>query len=107
MACRRGPAQAVVGGAPAGHRGMGIGARHDHCRGAGEGTEAPRLVKSLVLDTGALIALDRNDLQLWTMLLVTAEERGVIRAPAGAIAQAWSDGARQVLLIRALRHCDE
>ena len=30
-----------------------------------------------------------------------------ICVPSGAIAQAWRDGARQVLLARALSHCDE
>ena len=64
-------------------------------------------MNTLVLDTGALIALDRNDLRVWTALrdAVTADDN--IRVPSGAIAQAWRDGARQVLLARALSHCDE
>ena len=64
-------------------------------------------MKTLVLDTGALIALDRNDHFAWTTLrsAVTADDN--IRVPSGAIAQAWRDGARQVLLARALSHCDE
>lgn len=64
-------------------------------------------MNTLVLDTGALIALDRNDQFAWTALrdAVTADDN--IRVPSGAIAQAWRDGARQVLLARALSHCDE
>lgn len=64
-------------------------------------------MKTLVLDAGALIALDRNDRRAWTALrdAVTADDN--IRVPSGAIAQAWRDGTRQVLLARALSHCDE
>ena len=64
-------------------------------------------MNTLVLDAGALIALDRNDRRAWTALrdAVTADDN--IRVPSGAVAQAWRDGARQVLLARALSHCDE
>ena len=62
---------------------------------------------ALVLDTGALIALDRNDRRMWAMLRVAADENGIVQVPAGVIAQAWRDGGRQALLSRALRHCDE
>ncbi|MGI8709377.1 MAG: hypothetical protein ACR2LA_00040, partial [Acidimicrobiales bacterium] len=54
-----------------------------------------------------MIALDRNDREVWAMLRVASDDQGSIRVPAGVIAQAWRDGARQVLLARALRHCDE
>lgn len=60
-----------------------------------------------MLDTGALIALDRNDRDLWSVLRLAAEEEALVRVPVAAIAQAWRDGTRQVLLVRALRHCDE
>jgi len=62
---------------------------------------------AIVLDAGALIALDRNDRETWAMLRVAAEAGSVILVPAGAIGQAWRDGKRQALLTRALRHCDE
>jgi len=62
---------------------------------------------AIVLDAGALIALDRNDRETWAMLRVAAEAGSVILVPAGAIGQAWRDGKRQALLKRALRHCDE
>ena len=60
-----------------------------------------------MLDAGALIALDRNNRGVWAMLRVASDDGEVIQVPAGAIAQAWRDGRRQVLLTRALRHCDE
>lgn len=62
---------------------------------------------ALVLDAGALIALDRNDRTVWTMLRNAADDHAQVSVPAGVIAQAWRDGARQALLARALVHCDE
>jgi hypothetical protein len=62
---------------------------------------------ALVLDAGALIALNRNDRSTWALLRVASDDGDLIEVPAGAIAQAWRDGQRQVLLVRALRHCDE
>jgi hypothetical protein len=62
---------------------------------------------TLVLDAGALIALDRNDRSTWAMLRNAADDSAEVSVPAGAIAQAWRDGSRQALLARALSHCDE
>ena len=62
---------------------------------------------ALVLDAGALIALDRNDRGAWAMLRVAADDASTVQVPAGVIAQAWRDGRRQALLARALSHCDE
>jgi len=62
---------------------------------------------AIVLDTGALIALDRNDRKMWAVLRVATDEGKLVYVPAGVIAQAWRDGSRQALLSRALRHCDE
>ena len=62
---------------------------------------------TLVLDAGALIALDRNDRSVWAMLRNAADDADDVCVPAGVIAQAWRDGARQALLARALAHCDE
>jgi len=62
---------------------------------------------ALVLDAGALIALDRNDRAVWAMLRVASDSGSVVQVPAGAIGQAWRDGRRQALLSRALQHCDE
>ena len=62
---------------------------------------------ALVLDTGALIALDRNDRTVWAMLRNAADDSAQVSVPAGVIAQAWRDGSRQALLARALTDCDE
>lgn len=62
---------------------------------------------ALVLDTGALIALDRNDRRAWAMLRNAADDSAQVSVPTGAVAQAWRDGSRQALVARALTHCDE
>ena len=62
---------------------------------------------ALVLDTGALIALDRNDRTVWAMLRNAADDSAQVSVPAGVIAHAWRGGSRQALLSRALTHCDE
>lgn len=59
------------------------------------GARGPRPV---VLDAGALIALDRADRRL-VRLLEFADE---VHVPAGALAQAWRAPARQVRLVRAV-----
>ena len=64
-------------------------------------------MSALVLDAGALIALDRDDRAVWAILRVAADAGETVHVPAGVIAQAWRDGRRQVLLVRALRHCHE
>jgi hypothetical protein len=61
----------------------------------------------LVLDTGALIALDRHDRIAWALLRTAADDGVQVSVPAGVIAQAWRDGARQAMLARALASCDE
>jgi hypothetical protein len=62
---------------------------------------------ALVLDAGALIALDRNDRATWAMLRNAADDGATVTVPAGVIAQAWRDGSRQALLARALAQCEE
>jgi len=64
-------------------------------------------VRSLVLDAGALISLDRNDRTMWSLLRVAADEARPVLVPTAVIAQAWRDGTRQVPLSRALAHCEE
>ena len=61
---------------------------------------------TFVLDTGALIALDRGDRRLWTRLYTT-DRVGGVQVPAGAIAQAWRGSPRQAPLARALKLSDE
>ena len=63
-------------------------------------------MRGVTLDTGALLAADRNDRSLWA-LIGQWSARGVdVVVPAGCIAQAWRDGARQALLARLLAGCD-
>ncbi|MHB8694419.1 MAG: hypothetical protein ACYDHH_24535 [Solirubrobacteraceae bacterium] len=57
------------------------------------GEKRPR---PLVLDAGALIAVDRADRRV-IRLLELADD---IHVPAGALAQAWRNPARQVRLVR-------
>lgn len=62
---------------------------------------------AIVLDTGALMALEHDDRRVWELLREAADTEEIVQVPAGVIAQAWRDGSRQVLLVRALAHCDE
>ena len=62
---------------------------------------------SIVLDAGALIALDRGNREVWSRLQTAFENGDRVRVPAGVIGQAWRKPSRQVLLSRALKQCDE
>lgn len=64
------------------------------------GPDSPR---ALVLDTGALIAIERRDRGV-AALVATANRNDLhVVAPAGALARAWRGGRRQALLARAIR----
>jgi hypothetical protein len=56
-----------------------------------------------VLDTGALIALDRGDKRMIALLHRALVRGHVFRVPAGVVGQAWRDGHVQVTLARFLR----
>lgn len=60
-------------------------------------------LKGFTLDTGALIALERRD-ELMLALLKPAldEPDAMLHIPAGVLAQAFRDGARQARLMRLL-----
>lgn len=61
----------------------------------------------VVLDAGALLALDRRDLRV-ILRIAEARARGrMLRIPAGALAQAWRDGKKQALLARLLKQGPE
>ena len=62
---------------------------------------------ALVLDAGALIALDRDDRAMWARLRAASDAGDIVAAPAGVVAQTWRGGRRQAHLARALVHCDE
>lgn len=56
----------------------------------------PKRPRPVVLDAGALIAIERTDRRI-IRLLELAEE---VHVPAGALAQAWRNPVRQVRLAR-------
>jgi predicted nucleic acid-binding protein len=56
----------------------------------------------LTLDTGALIAFDRNDRFVVSLIARALELELGIAVPAGVVAQAWRDGRKQVRLARLL-----
>lgn len=57
---------------------------------------------TIVLDAGALIAVDRRDRMVGAMLRVAQQQQVAVRSSAGAVAQVWRDGARQANLARVL-----
>lgn len=59
------------------------------------GSKRPRPV---VLDAGALIAVDRADRRVIRLLELAHD----VHVPAGALAQAWRNPARQVRLVRVM-----
>ena len=62
----------------------------------------------LVLDAGALIAFDRGDREVASLVEATRRRRERIRTSSGCVAQAWrSGGSRQALLARLLQGVDE
>ena len=63
-------------------------------------------MSSIVLDTGALIALERNDRALWAALKVAAMRGTDVIVPSTALAQAWRGSAAQARLAKALHHCN-
>lgn len=62
---------------------------------------------SIVLDAGALIALDLGDRETWSRLRTAFRNGDRVRAPAGVVGRAWRNPNRHVLLSRALKQCDE
>jgi hypothetical protein len=59
-------------------------------------------MSGVTLDTGALIAFERNDRRVVTLIERAIEMRRSITVPAGAVGQAWRDGQRQARLARLL-----
>lgn len=60
----------------------------------------------IVLDTGALVALERGDRPMWAHVVAASRSRRTVLVPTTALAQAWRGGSGQALLARALAHCD-
>lgn len=61
---------------------------------------------STVLDTGALLAVDKRDRRVGAMLRVLQRDGLPVRTSAGVVAQVWREGRRQVNLARLLTGVD-
>ena len=61
-------------------------------------------MNGIVLDTGALIALERSDRTLWAVLKWAALKGKDVVVPSAALAQVWRGTANQAQLSRALHH---
>jgi hypothetical protein len=57
----------------------------------------------IVLDAGALVALDRGDKRMIALLQRALAQGRQFRVPAGVVGQVWRDGRVQVTLARFLR----
>lgn len=60
----------------------------------------------IVFDSGASIALERNDRGLWSVLKVAALSGADILVPSTVLAQVWRGSPGQALLSRALDFCE-
>ncbi len=67
------------------------------------GRTRARAAAGLVLDTGALIALDRGDRRMLALLQRALTQGRLFRVPVGVVGQAWRNGRVQVTLARFLR----
>jgi predicted nucleic acid-binding protein len=67
------------------------------------GRTRTRSAAGIVLDAGALIALDRGDKRMIALLDHALTQGRAFRVPAGVVGQAWRDGRLQVALGRFLR----
>ena len=56
----------------------------------------------IVFDTGALVALERNDRAMWARLREAIRADIPIVVPVAALSQAWRGGPRQARLARAV-----
>ena len=64
---------------------------------------ASRPAAGLVLDTGALFALERGDKRMIALLRRALDQGRAFRVPAGVVGQAWRNGRVQVTSARFLR----
>jgi predicted nucleic acid-binding protein len=62
-------------------------------------------VNGIVLDEGALIALERNDRRIWAVLKLAASRSTDVLVPSAALAQVWRGTRKQAQLSRALQYC--
>lgn len=57
-------------------------------------------MSALVLDAGALIAIERGDRRVLALCKVTNDDGDALVIPTGVVAQVWRDGARQAAVAR-------
>lgn len=62
--------------------------------------------RPLVLDAGAIIAIDDRDRRVAILIQRAREVESPIIIPAGALAQVWRDGARQANVAKLLKARD-
>ena len=67
------------------------------------GTRTRSTAAGIVLDAGALIALDRGDKRMIALLQRALAQGRAFRVPAGVVAQVWRDGRVHATLARFLR----
>jgi len=67
------------------------------------GRTRTRTAAGIMLDAGALIALDRGDKRMIALLQRALAQGRAFRVPAGVVGQAWRDGRVQITLARFLR----
>jgi hypothetical protein len=58
--------------------------------------------RAVVLDAGALIAFEKNDRRVRTVVELALANGGEVHTTGGVVAQVWRDGARQARLARLL-----
>lgn len=56
----------------------------------------------VILDTGALVAVEKRDRKVGAMLQVLQSQGIPVRTSAAVVAQVWRDGRKQALLARVL-----
>ena len=62
-------------------------------------------MSGIVLDAGALIALERDDRAMWAVLKLAAIRRTAVIVPTTVVAQVWRGTRAQANLARALGQC--
>jgi hypothetical protein len=61
---------------------------------------------TLVLDSGALVAIERNERSMWARLKAAEVTRELPLTHGGVVGQVWRGGPRQARLARALQGVD-
>ncbi len=61
-----------------------------------------RIVSSIVLDSGALIALERGSRRIQALIEQIRARGLTVLIPAGVVAEVWRDGARQARIAKLL-----